>query len=244
MLVTNSTTVAAWTTGRLDDCLVAVALRSVLRWGRPVRSHPTTQASHPSHAMPSARIIIATHPVAWITGYHGMSPAEVEAIHHVALGSVKDCEWVGGLTAGVFTLRRCELRSSKNRPAFRASHARRRTSPLPSPPSPSEAKCSECSAVRCILIVHGADGADQPARPAAETLLSNRDMDRTHTHIVESCGFQEAVPACPVRIPVTPPRMCHHEARCAAALMAPARNSSPRRHQRSSRLYNQRATVT
>lgn len=30
--------------------------------------------------------------------------------------------------------------------------------------------------MRCILVVHGADGADQPASPAAETLMSNRDV--------------------------------------------------------------------
>jgi hypothetical protein len=71
------------------------------------------------------------------------------------------------------------LQRLNNRPAFRASHARRLH--------------QRRSAVRCILVVHGAGGADQPVGPAAETLLSNGDA-------VCLCVCVCASPGC---IPVT-----------------------------------------
>jgi hypothetical protein len=160
-----------WTTS-----VVAVALWSVLRCGRPVRSPlnlasiQSFEASQPSPAMPSARIAItapccAVHPPAW------KSSCE----HRISASRLPKCSpgnppcqsrGLQGRRASHLQTGRyaTTMPSTWNRPAFRASHARRRRR-LP----------QRRSAVRCILVVHEADAADQPVDPAAETLLLNRN---------------------------------------------------------------------
>ena len=171
MFVTNSSTTTAWPTK--EGSAVAVALWSVLRCGRPARSHLIShlpiqsfafQASHPSSTMPSARIVVAV--------LYTRRPGKQ---HHIPRVSRQlacrnrdnpSCQ-TKGLQVGGLTRLMCSRYVGQRPNCSTIDPPSERAMPAAAAVS-REARCSAA----CILVVHGADHADQPVSSAAETLFS------------------------------------------------------------------------
>jgi hypothetical protein len=120
MFVTNSSTTTA-----LASVVVSVTLRSSREISSHLASIQSFEASHPSSVMPSARIVVTVLCTRRPGKHHRVSRQLACRSRDNPSCQSKGLQ-VGGLMPDVFTSRRPASQLLDIRPAFRASHARRR----------------------------------------------------------------------------------------------------------------------